>query len=612
MNNRKRYIDPNLYNVKGPLFFLLNSLDGIYFLDREYRFTFVNDVVINRSGHNREWFLGKSYLERIRPEYKQRVKKNLDATLNGQSVPPYELAYYAADGSEKWSEINTTQISDDNHFVTGILVISRDITLRRKNEAELEQHRNHLERLVKEKTKELTEINKQLNYKIKLENIAKSIAASFMSLPVEQIYTQIDNALKKIGRFLHAGRSYMFLFNDEDKTMDKTHEWCAAGIKPYIEKQRGMSTDRYSYFINKIKNLEVMCLSDTDSLPSDAINEKRICETQRIKSMILVPMIYRGRATGFIGLDYPQTMDGFDKNTAYILENVSMSITNAIIRSETLVALEKSEAKYKAMFATAHDPIFLLKDYKFMECNDYTLKLFCCRREDIIGKYPADFSPPTQPDGSQSKKKSIEYMSRAASGEPQFFEWQHCTFEGDIIETEVSLGSLGIKDDHMIIAIIRDITRRKKAERELQVNAVTLQDYNAALKILLKQREDDKNELEISILDNTKNLVLPYIQKLRQGHLNHEQKIYIDILEANLKNIISPFSRKLAASSMHFTPAEIKIANLIKEGRTVKEIALVLGVSTNSVNLHRQNIRNKLDLNKKKISLRTYLMSIAI
>ena len=164
----------------------------------------------------------------------------------------------------------------------------------------------------------------------------------------------------------------------------------------------------------------------------------------------------------------------------------------------------------------------------------------------------------------------------------------------------------------MVIAIVRDITDRKKAERELQISTTSLNDYNSALKILLSQRDADKHELETTIQKNTRELVLPYIDKLKRRNLNHEQLIYLDILEANLKNIISPFSRKLTASSIHFTPTEIRIANLIKEGRTMKEIAMVLGISINSVNLHRQNIRNKLNLNKKKISLKTYLMSITI
>ena|GEM_PF-930985 len=612
LNKKERYIDSNLYNVKGPLFHLLNSLDGIYTLDKNKRFTFVNEVVTRRSGYPKEWFLGKSYFETIRPEDVGHVKDKLDATLNGENVPPYELAYYAADGSEKWVEINTTGILDERQRISGILVVSRDITLRKKNFEELKRYRTHLEQLVEEKTAELTRINEQLQYKLKLEDIASSVSASFINLPIEHTDAKINDVLRITGAFLQADRSYVFLFNDNGDKMTNTHEWCAEGVKPFIDTQKDMDVKRFSHFTDRIKNLEVMYLPDTNKLPVDAKHERRICKTQHIKSMINVPMVYQVRAIGFVGLDYSHTTNELDENIVYLLENVASSFTNVIVRRKTIMALEKSEAKYKAIFDTAHDPIILLKDYKYLECNNYTLRLFNCRRKDIIGKSPADFSPEKQPDGSPSKEKSEEYMEKAISGKPQFFEWQHLTFDGKTIETEVSLGGFVYANEQIVIAIVRDITDRKKAERELQINAMTLNDYNAALKILLSQRESDKRELETTIQNNTRDLVLPYIERLRRGNLSHEQSIYLDILEANLKNIISPFSQKLATSSMHFTPTEIRIANLIKEGRTVKEISIVLGVSTNSVNLHRQNIRNKLGLNKKKISLKTYLMSIAI
>ncbi len=60
-----------------------------------------------------------------------------------------------------------------------------------------------------------------------------------------------------------------------------------------------------------------------------------------------------------------------------------------------------------------------------------------------------------------------------------------------------------------------------------------------------------------------------------------------------------------------FTPTEIRVANLIREGKTIKEIAGILGVSENAINHHRQNIRNKLGLNKQKVNLRTHLLSLS-
>ncbi len=163
----------------------------------------------------------------------------------------------------------------------------------------------------------------------------------------------------------------------------------------------------------------------------------------------------------------------------------------------------------------------------------------------------------------------------------------------------------------------RDVTEQKKTlealelrERELIVKSKTLEEVNIALKVLLEQREKDKNEQEDKILFNVRKLILPYIDSLRQRRLDDEQRVYLDILETNLKNIISPFAKKLTSIQDNFTPLEIRVADFIRDGKTAKEIANTFGVSESAINLHRQHIRNKLGLNNKKINLTTYLLSL--
>jgi len=85
---------------------------------------------------------------------------------------------------------------------------------------------------------------------------------------------------------------------------------------------------------------------------------------------------------------------------------------------------------------------------------------------------------------------------------------------------------------------------------------------------------------------------------------------YVDIVESNLNEIISPFSRQLSSQYLNFTPSEIQIANLIKQGKTNKEIAELLYVSARTIAFHRENIRKKLDLTNKKANLRAHLSTL--
>ncbi|HEX7534251.1 MAG TPA: PAS domain S-box protein, partial [Syntrophales bacterium] len=132
------------------------------------------------------------------------------------------------------------------------------------------------------------------------------------------------------------------------------------------------------------------------------------------------------------------------------------------------------------------------------------------------------------------------------------------------------------------IESIRDITVRKQAEetlekREVELEAKTneLEDLNAALRVLLKQREEDKNELEQKVLSNVKLLILPYIEKLK-SRIDLKGSSYVNILESNLREIVSPFAQKLSVKYLNLTNREVQIANLIKEGKTTKEIAALL------------------------------------
>jgi DNA-binding NarL/FixJ family response regulator len=137
-----------------------------------------------------------------------------------------------------------------------------------------------------------------------------------------------------------------------------------------------------------------------------------------------------------------------------------------------------------------------------------------------------------------------------------------------------------------------------------------LEEVNTALKVLLKQREQDKSELEEKVLSNVKGLVLPYLEKLKKSRISKRDMSFVNILESNLTNIISSFTHRLSSRHLNLTPKELQVANLVKEGRTTKEIAEMMGICAGAVSLHRNHVRNKLGINSKKINLQSYLSSL--
>jgi PAS domain S-box-containing protein len=168
------------------------------------------------------------------------------------------------------------------------------------------------------------------------------------------------------------------------------------------------------------------------------------------------------------------------------------------------------------------------------------------------------------------------------------------------------------------IRLKREIEERRQAEQnllqkeeELKTKSLHLEEANTALKVLLKRGEQDKNELEEKVLSNIKDLVFPYVEKLKSCALDNRPMTYLEILESNLNNIISPFLKKLSSQYLNLTPTEIQVANLIREGKSTKQIADIINISERAIEFHRNNIRDKLGLKKSKTNLRSYLLTLS-
>ncbi|MGD9016160.1 MAG: LuxR C-terminal-related transcriptional regulator [Desulfobacterales bacterium] len=149
----------------------------------------------------------------------------------------------------------------------------------------------------------------------------------------------------------------------------------------------------------------------------------------------------------------------------------------------------------------------------------------------------------------------------------------------------------------------------RRSQQRLQSQKMSLQEANIALKVLLKQREEDREELERKVLVNIKELVLPYVEKMKKARLNPRDRTLVDIIDSHLRDVISPFLQKLSNMDILLTPQEIHVAGLVKDGLSSKEIADLLHISVATVQFHRKSLRTKLGLQNRRINLRTYLMS---
>ena len=155
------------------------------------------------------------------------------------------------------------------------------------------------------------------------------------------------------------------------------------------------------------------------------------------------------------------------------------------------------------------------------------------------------------------------------------------------------------------LLVIIDISQRIAVERKLE-------ETSTALKVIMKQQEEERIEIEKNIFSNIQRLIMPHLDKLKQGPLQEDQARYLQFVQSNLESLTSPFVKIFLTTCDNLTPREIEIANLVKNGRTTKEIAALLSISRRSVEFHKDNIRKKMHLTNKKINLQSHLMSLSL
>jgi PAS domain S-box-containing protein len=201
----------------------------------------------------------------------------------------------------------------------------------------------------------------------------------------------------------------------------------------------------------------------------------------------------------------------------------------------------------------------------------------------------------------------VEYRLRNKAG-----GWQWMLSRGKVVERDEQGKAL------RFIGTITDITRLKEAQDELQrvqaeleqrvqERTADLSESNVALTVLLKKREEDREILAEQVLSNATKLVEPFFDRLVECRLTEQQQVLVDILRNNIKELTSPFARNFSTKLVRLTPVEIQVANLVKQGKRSKEIAEIMRLSPGTVNVHRKNIRKKLEIAHQKTNLQTML-----
>ncbi|MCE5265475.1 MAG: PAS domain S-box protein [Deltaproteobacteria bacterium] len=303
---------------------------------------------------------------------------------------------------------------------------------------------------------------------------------------------------------------------------------------------------------------------------------------------------------------YPILSDGLIKGRVWSFRDVTD-------RSRAEKALRNSELLFKNAFSMS--PMMMgihrLGDRMFLEINQTFIQYTGYQREEVLGHTIGELG--------LLEPVTLEQLRKVFSAKNTIDneEIQYRTKTGELRDGLYSAALIGDGEEKKVLGLLYDITDRKRSEvllklreEESRTLARSLEEANIALRVVLARRDEDQKMIEEKIQANVNDIILPFIRSLNRANMEDRDRHYLDLLESNLKSILSPFVKNVSGKYPGLTPKEMQIAEMIRQGKNSKDIAAMLGTSVATVNTHRNNIRKKLNVRKQKTNLRSHLLAL--
>lgn len=348
------------------------------------------------------------------PELQEKLRQSITRVANGEFIR-FDATHLAKDGILHYIDFSLKPVRDKTGKVIYIIPEGRDITEHKQMEIELEKHRDHLEELIKEKTRETAEA------RLRFETI-------FEDMRDGMLVADIDT-------------------------------------KKFIMCNKALS-GMLGYTKEEIRRLSVNDIHPEKDLPQ-VIEIFRDQARGEIKLAENIPVqrkdggvFYADINTSIVTLDGKKCLMGSFRD-----------ITERKIAEERL---RESEESYRTIFESANDAIVIrdINTYKILDANEKACEMTCYTKDEIIG-LPLESLSANNTQYSTEKLKL--YYEKASKGEPQFFEWLNKDKFGREFWVEINVKRAIIGGRYSLIYIARDITERRQLldERNKFINTIS-------------------------------------------------------------------------------------------------------------------------------------------
>ncbi|MEJ2642271.1 MAG: PAS domain-containing protein [Desulfosarcinaceae bacterium] len=295
-----------------------------------------------------------------------------------------------------------------------------------------------------------------------------------------------------------------------------------------------------------------------------------------------------------------------------------MTLADISAQKEAEEAIRISENRYRnlfdamvsgaAVFEMAFETAGRDTDVRFVAVNTAFEQLTGLDRQQVVGKTLRQIWPDTEPFWFEQIEQVL------AEGRAITAEGFHKPTNKHLLFSAIQL------DNTLFGATFSDITVRVQMEQALKKEARSLrtqvrddraavEDAEIAVKVLLKQSKEERQGQADIFISNLNELTRPHLNRLAATRLSRRQQKLLEAVNASLDDIGSPLSRRFMLDNRRLTPTESRVASLIRQGQSTKQIAEIMGVATSTIDFHRHNLRRKLGLDRNT-NLQSYLNSL--
>lgn len=278
--------------------------DAVYLHDVAGRILEVNPAATHQTGYSRDELL-QMHIHNLNPyrdakAFKSMLDEMLEQGLSHKTI--YSI-HRQANGREIPIEVNLNRLDHGSEvlFVAAI----RDIS-------------------------EHERLKLSVEHKVRFNQLLLDISSRLVNLDPERIDKAIDDVLADIGQFFTVDRSYVFSIDWDNDSITNTHEWTGKDVPPAIHRLQEVAFSDFPWLKKLMERLQVAHAPDVSELPEEARKDREEYQQQKIRSLIIVPIIRDGRAVGMFGLDAVRQKGHWDKDIRDNLRLLAQLLSSAM------------------------------------------------------------------------------------------------------------------------------------------------------------------------------------------------------------------------------------------------------------------------------------------